>query len=416
MLSITRASKPIQYYFLPSQILTSYRSSHIRLENKMNLLIAEVRAGKREGSVISTQTFDTTARNDQETWEALRRELEDIGISPGVITEKRQFIIAWFEEAVAEGRLEEDLTSDDSSGGISLHESEDPAGASDDPSIPSRKASFIMFEPSSTQRRAALGSESRASSPLRQPAARSSPQPQKKGSSRMRVTYLLQKLLGRERQFLQAAKDGNISTLKMLLDKGVDIQMQTSRYGHWRDTALHLASSEGNEKTVEFLLSKGADVHAENGGLECETALHNAAMSGNKQIIDLLLEHGADIERKTSSGRTALMEAASHGHQNTVQLLLDQGADIESECRYGCTAFLDAAKFGHQDILQLLLERGAQIESKNASGNTVLSRALERAACGGHQGVVQLLLDMGADINSQDSDGNTALTEAACWK
>jgi len=72
------------------------------------LLITEIRAGKREGSVVSTQTIDSFARRDQETWDELRRELEDVGISPLVITEKRQFIITWFQEAVAAGKLEVD--------------------------------------------------------------------------------------------------------------------------------------------------------------------------------------------------------------------------------------------------------------------------------------------------------------------
>ena len=62
----------------------------------MNILIAEVRAGRREGSVISTKIFDATAQIDRDTWEALRRDLEDVGISQDVITEKRHFIITWF--------------------------------------------------------------------------------------------------------------------------------------------------------------------------------------------------------------------------------------------------------------------------------------------------------------------------------
>ena len=93
--------------------MTFYSSSHARLEKKLNLLITEVRAGRREGSIVSVQTIDTVARNNQETWDVLRRELEDIGISPGVISEKRQFIIAWFQEAVAAGKLEEDTPSND---------------------------------------------------------------------------------------------------------------------------------------------------------------------------------------------------------------------------------------------------------------------------------------------------------------
>lgn len=409
-LSITRASNIMEYYSLHHTFLTSSRSSHTRLENKLNLLIAEVRAGRREGSVISTQTFDTTARDDQETWEALRRELEDIGISSGVITEKRQFIIAWFQEAVAAGRLEEDVASDDSNSAISLHEPEDPAGSSDDSRMSNTSISSMRFEPSATQRRAALRSESRASSPLRQPADRSSPLPQKKGNSRIRVTYLLQKLLGREGQFLQAAKDGDVSTIRMLLDKGVDIQARGTYYRS-EVTALHLASFEGKERTVQFLLSKGADVHAkdESG----ETALHRAAISGNKQIVNLLLEHGADTEWKDSSGETALMQAAAHGHQDTVQLLLDQGANIESEDKNGWTAFVYAASKGHQNILQLLSEKGANMESMNTSGSTAPSKALLCAAGGGHQSIVQLLLEQGADKDSQDSKGNTALITAA---
>ena len=381
----------MQYHPLHQMFLTSPRSSHARLENKLNLLIAEVRAGRREGSVISTQTFDTTARDDQETWEALRRELKDIGISSDVITEKRQFIIAWFQEAVAAGRLEEDVGSDDSNSAISLHESEDPTGSGDDSRMSNTKISSMGFEPSATQRRAALRSESRASSPLRQPADRSSPLPQKKGSSRIRVTYLLQKLLGRDDQFLQAAKNGNVSTVRMLLDKGVNIQARES-HGRWgvRGTALHLASAEGKEKMVQFLLSKGADVHAKD--LINKTALHRAAISGNNRIVDMLLEHGADINWKDSFGKTALMYAVAHGHQDMVQLLLDQGANIESEDDYGWTALMYAARKGNQDTVQLLLDKGAEINTRDRGGWTALKYA-ERHH---HKGLAQMLRNAGA--------------------
>lgn len=68
----------------------------------------EVRSGKRQGSVISTKSFKTSGQADLETWSSLRRELEDVGISSETISEKRTFIIEWFKEAVAAGRLEEE--------------------------------------------------------------------------------------------------------------------------------------------------------------------------------------------------------------------------------------------------------------------------------------------------------------------
>ena len=93
--------------------------------------MAEIRSGKREGSVVSTQTFDTTAQNGRETWEALRRELEDIGISSEVINEKRQFIVTWFREVVAMGKLEEDASLADNDSAICSSKSNDLASTSD---------------------------------------------------------------------------------------------------------------------------------------------------------------------------------------------------------------------------------------------------------------------------------------------
>lgn len=80
---------------------------------------------------MSVQTIDTVARNNQETWDVLRRELEDVGISPGVISEKRQFIIAWFQEAVAAGKLEEDVPSDDDESLVLSQEPNNESGDSD---------------------------------------------------------------------------------------------------------------------------------------------------------------------------------------------------------------------------------------------------------------------------------------------
>lgn len=182
-------------------------SSLARLENKMDLLIAEVRAGKREGSVVSHKTFDSSVQNDWETWEALRRELEDVGISRGVITERRQFIIAWFKEAIAAGKLEEDAPSDDA------------AAESDDDSmmIEQRITEGTLIEgsvrkESSWQSAEAVysPSPSKSLSPPPLPPFRPSP-PQGEKKSRIRVP-LLHKLRGSEKQFPEAAMPGDCTS------------------------------------------------------------------------------------------------------------------------------------------------------------------------------------------------------------
>lgn len=200
--------------------LTIRRSSHARLENKLNLLIAEVRAGKREGSVVSTKAFDTAVENDRETWEALGRELEDIGISASIITEKRPFIIAWFQEAVAAGRLEEDAPSDENDSAISLYEPDSPAGISDNESIPDsvtdREMASMMREPRTTEAstdkesvpKAQHSSRPTAETSRRYPSSTLTPPPpptpQGEEKSRRRPSFL-KKLRSRDKQVPGAA-------------------------------------------------------------------------------------------------------------------------------------------------------------------------------------------------------------------
>ena len=320
--------------FSSQPLLTSDSSSHAKLENKLNLLIAEVRAGKREGSIISTKTFDASAQNDRETWDALRRELEDIGISPGVITEKRRFIIAWFQEAVAAGRLEEDAPSDydDDDGAISLYESDGPAGNSDSDSVPEGEMSSMLIESYTTEGNTVEGSLPKAPRSSRQPSEvvysrrhpPSSPLPQqRKRNSRVKVSYLLNTLRGSDMQFLYAAIDGDVPKTKELLEKGADIESK-DKYGN---TALTSAAERGDASVVRLLLEKGADIESKDR--YGNTALILTAHEGHEAVVWLLLEKGADINTKDQYGRTALYFAETHRDKTIAWLLRDAGAKVE---------------------------------------------------------------------------------------
>lgn len=43
-----------------------------------------------------------------DVWAQLRRELEDVGISPAVVEENNEYIVQWIKEALAQGLMEED--------------------------------------------------------------------------------------------------------------------------------------------------------------------------------------------------------------------------------------------------------------------------------------------------------------------
>ncbi|KAF2623342.1 hypothetical protein BU25DRAFT_177537 [Macroventuria anomochaeta] len=80
---------------------------------------------------------------------------------------------------------------------------------------------------------------------------------------------------------------GHDEVVKMLLDKGADVNAQSGYYGN----ALHAASAGGHEQVVKMLLDKGADVNAQGG--YSGNALQAASAGGHEQVIEMLLDAGA---------------------------------------------------------------------------------------------------------------------------
>ena len=81
-------------------------SSTARIEKKLTKFMAEVQAGLREGSVVTTDDVAQTI-DSPDVWAELRRELEDVGISAVVVEENHGYILSWMKEALAEDRLNE---------------------------------------------------------------------------------------------------------------------------------------------------------------------------------------------------------------------------------------------------------------------------------------------------------------------
>ncbi|KAI9777066.1 MAG: hypothetical protein M1839_009117 [Geoglossum umbratile] len=170
--------------------------------------------------------------------------------------------------------------------------------------------------------------------------------------------------------------------------------------------ALPLAASFGLAETVKLLLEKGADIEAEDSS--GQRALHTAAFFEHSEVVKVLLDNGVDIEARDSSSRTALHRASFPGRIEVVRLLLENGVDIEAKDSNSRTALHIAAVIGHDNVVQLLLDKGADIESRDCTGKTVLIAAARNAKSGNSE-VVQLLLERGADPEAKDSTGQTAL-------
>jgi ankyrin repeat protein len=186
-----------------------------------------------------------------------------------------------------------------------------------------------------------------------------------------------------------AAEYGHSGAVKLLLDKGADV----NAHGGYYNNALQAASLRGHEAIVKLLLDKGANVNAQGGGYG--NALQVASLEGHEAIVKLLLNKGADVNAQGGYYNNALQAALSKGHEAIVKLLLDKGADVNAQGEGYGNALQVASLRGHEAIVKLLLNKGANV---NAQGG-YLNNALQAASSGCHEAVVKLLLDKGADVN-----------------
>ena len=132
--------------------------------------------------------------------------------------------------------------------------------------------------------------------------------------------------------------------------------------------ALQAAASSGNIETVRLLLERGANVNDQGG--DYGYALRIAANHHFTDIVRLLLDNGADIHLQGGSHGTALQVAAGcprvmdsdYQDLSTLKLLLDRGANINAWGSGTCgTALIAAAWWDWEIGVRHLVQRGVQI-------------------------------------------------------
>ena len=123
-----------------------------------------------------------------------------------------------------------------------------------------------------------------------------------------------------------AAQEGNVASLKCLLDRGAKIDAQDS-LGF---TPLSVAAGEDEDgltgKTA-FLLERGASPNIRIHSCENGTVLHLAASWGWFGIIKLLVQtEGIDLNLKDDEGHTPLSFAREEGTREIIDYLIQRGA------------------------------------------------------------------------------------------
>ncbi|OCK80016.1 ankyrin, partial [Lepidopterella palustris CBS 459.81] len=200
-----------------------------------------------------------------------------------------------------------------------------------------------------------------------------------------------------------AAENGHVDVVLLLLQKGVDIDLQKKKHRH---TALHLAALNGHSGVVKTLLQEGARANLQDD--EGWNALHMAAWTGKKGVVDVLLDQ-MDVHERGKDGITALHCAAGQGQRAVAELLINRGANVNTKDTYGWTALHWASKKRH-DLAKL-----RQLEFKDDAKLTALhcavpgGTALHVAVGLRKEKVAQVLIQNGADVGAKTRDGRTAL-------
>jgi ankyrin repeat protein len=171
-----------------------------------------------------------------------------------------------------------------------------------------------------------------------------------------------------------AAKEGDVATIKELLNKGAKID--EPNVGKWSATPLYWSLSDCKFEAAELLLKKGANANsADSFGL---APLHMAVCCKdvNLSFIEYLIEKGADVNFKnTSDGWRSLHYAISCGSDDAARLLIEKGANVNSLADDGTSPLILAAKKDSVFIAKLLLEKGANVDWRDFKKKNAMSYA-----------------------------------------
>lgn len=204
-----------------------------------------------------------------------------------------------------------------------------------------------------------------------------------------------------------ASQNGHYSIVKLLIDRGAEINKPTGKRG-W--TALMAACKHKHAKIVELLIERGANVSQTTTDFEY-SALHIASDEGSLPIIKILVENGAN-PRQQSIGlnQSPIQYAMNAGHDDVVTYLRESDNVTNPNAKANAFGdFINACQYGSLNTVKQFIDAGVDVNQIGGLQNCHAPLIAASSRRDDQIDIVELLIESGANPNIQNGFNQTPL-------
>lgn len=214
----------------------------------------------------------------------------------------------------------------------------------------------------------------------------------------------------RETALFSAAREGNFQAVKVLLDRGADVNGHVCSENDDDDTYNH-EREENNYDDYGSNSDYDSDSYCTPG--HSITPLYCTLKTRNGEIAMLLIDRGADTTTPGGVLRSLVSYAVKHNLKDIVDKLgginLSDDGNVIHEIKGDDTLLKSKALIGEVDSMRAILKTGVEVNFKDMNGDTVLACVLDNRDNSHAMEIVKVLLQFGADVDTKNDRWETPL-------